>query len=322
MGALNPLLSIAIPTHNRFDILRENLLELLPELIETGVTVHVADSGTDGRTETGIVELQRAYAGISYRRSPPGLAYDGNCLAALGMPSTAYVWYLGDSLRILPGGVKRILAALEATPCDFAVVNLVKRGPTGLPAGLRRDAPLLLERLAWHMTLAGATIFAREHLADLEARYGKYLGSNFMHLAIIMESLPRGRRGLLWLDETWLAGNPRRRSSWGDRTLEIFGRDWAEFILSLPGSYPLESKLRCIREHSLRTGILEWKSLGRMRRKGYMDLQKVRLHERSLRMASGVPYPAIEFLSRVPRWLATPLARLSQLTAWVASLVR
>jgi glycosyltransferase involved in cell wall biosynthesis len=310
---MNPALSIAIPTHNRFDILRDNLLELLPELIETGVTVHIADGGTDGLTEAGIGALQRAYPGIFYHRGPSGLPYDRNCLAALGLPSTAYVWYLADALRILPGGVKRVLAALEATPCDFAVVDLVARGPIDLPAGLHRDPVLVLERLAWHLTLAGSTIYARQHLVDLEARYGKYLGSSFSHLGIVLEALPGCQRGLLWLDESWLAGHPRKVSSWIARTVEVFARDWAEFVLSLPDCYPQEAKLRAIREHSLRTGLLEWKSLGRLRRKGFLDHALVLHHERHLRLASGVPFPAIELISRTPRWLAAPLAKLGRL---------
>jgi hypothetical protein len=75
---VNRTLSLAIPTHNRFSILRENLLELLPELEETGVTVHIADSGTDEVTRDGIGELQRAYPRSSYRRSAPALAAFAN----------------------------------------------------------------------------------------------------------------------------------------------------------------------------------------------------------------------------------------------------
>lgn len=312
---MNTLLSIAIPTHNRFSILAHNLRELLPDLMETGVTVHISDSGTDGLTEAGIGELQQAYPGIHYRRAAPGSAYDENCLSALGMPSTEYVWYLGDSLRILPGGVKRVLAALRETPCDFAVVNLVKRGPADLPVGLHRDAAAVLERLAWHMTLAGATIYSRQHLADLEARYGRFVGSNFSHLGIILDALPRCQRGLLWLGETWIAGHPGRRSTWAARTVETFARDWALFILSLDDRYSPESKAVAIRSHSHWTGILEWKSIGRLRRKGFLDRELVQRHERHLRMASGVPFPAIVFLSATPHWLASPMAWLGRLLA-------
>jgi len=309
---MNELLSLAIPTHNRFEILRENLLELAPELIETGVGVHLSDSGTDGITEARLGELQRIVPGLHYRRRP-GLLYDANCLSALGMPATEYVWYLGDSLRILPGGVRRMLAALRETPCDFAVVTLAKRGPVDLAPGLHRDHLQVLERLAWHMTLAGSTVYARAHLVDAEARYARFLGCNFSHLGIVLDRLPGCQRGLLWLGETWLAGNQRRRSAWVARSVEIFARDWAAFVLSLPDDYPLASKHVAIRAHSLHTGILEWRSLGRLRRKGFLDPALVRLHERSLRLASGVPYPAIERLAGAPRWLAGPLSRLGRL---------
>lgn len=315
---MNPLLSIAIPTHNRFAILQEQLRTMLPELRETGVEVHVADSSTDGVTEAGIVELQREYPGIHYRRSPAGLAYDGNCLQALGMPSTAYVWYLADALRVLPGGLRRVLRALEETPCDLAVVNDVNRPPVDLPAGLYRDPVRVLERLAWHLTLAGAAIYSREQLVDLEARYAKFVGSNFMHLGIILENLAGYRRGLLWIDEPWVVAHGGKRSGWITKVFEVWARDWSEFILALPETYPEASKRIAIREHSLRTGVLEWLELGRRRRERVFDLRKVRAHRRHLALASGVPVPAIALLAVAPRFLAMPIAQVGRALSWVA----
>ena len=229
------------------------------------------------------------------------------------MPSTRYVWYLGDALRILPGGIKRVLEALGETPSDFAVVNDVGRGDVDLAPGLHRDADRILERLGWHMTLAGATIYAREHLEDLETRYARYLGCNFVHLAIIMETMLHAGLGLLWMDERWVVAHPAKRSGWLDRSVEVFGRDWSAFVLSLPEPYPLESKHFAIREHSLRTDVLEWKALGKLRRAGHLDLGQLRRHWRTLQLASGVPMPAIVLLAIAPRWMARPLAQLGWL---------
>lgn len=312
---MNPQLSIAIPTHNRFPILRDHLLAMLPELMETGVEVYVSDSGTDGVTEAGIVELQRAWPGIHYRRSAPGLAYDGNCLQALSMPSSAYVWYLADALLILPGGIRRVLRALEETPCDLAVVNAVNRSPVDLDPGLHREASLVLEQLGWHLTLAGASIYSREQLVGAESRYAKYLGSGFIHLAIVLENLPRYGRGLLWLDEPWLTAHPDKRSGWAANVMDVWARDWAQFILSLPESYSAESKRTAIREHSRRTGVLEWLELGRYRRRYGITLEQVRRNAPALRLASGVPVPMIALLAAAPRWLAMPLAQAGRLCA-------
>lgn len=314
---MRPLLAIAIPTNNRFAILRENLLEMLPELVETGVTVHVSDGSTDDLTRDGIVEIQRTHPGVFYHRSVRGLAYDGNCQSALGLPSADYVWYLADGYRILPGGLKRVLAVLMETPCDFLVVNSSQRGAIDLPAGLYRDATVVLERLAWHMTLAGSTIFAREHLTDIGGRYQHFLGTNFSHLGIALENLPRCRFGLRWLDEKWLTFSHRKRSYWAARTIEVFARDWSEFVLALADSYPIESKMLAIREHSIRTGILELRSLARLRRLGQLDHAEVLRYERHLRMASGVPFLFIELLARAPRWMARPLAKLGRFAMFV-----
>jgi len=319
---MNEQLSIAIPTRNRWEILRDNLGEMLPELIETGVTVHVSDNGTDERTREGIAELQRAHPGLFHYRRVRDLIYDGNCQSALGMPRTEYVWYMGDGIRVLRGGLKRLLAALQATPCDFAVVNDVGRGAVDLPSGLHRDPVLLLEKLSWHMTLAGATIYAREHLLDLEARYAGHHGGGFMHLAVILETLPRCSRGLLWMNERWTITHPGKKSGWANNAIEVFARDWTEFVLALPDTYPPAAKRIAIREHSLRSGVLEWKGLGTLRRRRGLSLPEVRRHWRYLEMASGVPVPAIALLAVSPRWLVKTLALAGHHAARLVDVLR
>jgi abequosyltransferase len=314
-AAMNPKLAIAIPTHNRLEILREQLRLMLPELREAGVEVFVSDSGTDDATEVGIRELQAEWAGIHYRRSPPGLEYDWNCAAALSMPATEYVWYLGDALRILPGGIRRVLAALEETPCDLLVVNDVSRPPIGVPSGLLRDPARILEGLAWHMTLAGTLVFSREQLADLERRYARYFGGAFLHLAIVLENVPSYRRGLLWLDERWVAAHRSKRSGWVKVVIEIWAGRWCALFDALPAAYPEESKRIAVRSHSLRTGVLEWIELGRRRRERAFDLRRVRAHREQLARASGVPPWVAELLAAAPRFLAMPIVRVGRLVA-------
>jgi hypothetical protein len=314
---MNDLLSIVVLTHKRPEILAENLRAMLPELAETGVEVVVCDGAADEPTALAVEALRRELPALRYHRSGAGLSFDENCLASLTLTTTPYVWQLADGQRILPGGVKRVLSALRETPCDFAAVSAVERPPIDLPAGLHRDHVLVLERLAWHLTLAGALIYSRAHLATPVASYGKFLGTEFSLVGIVLDRLPTCRHGFLWIDEPWLEGHAGKRSFWKTRTIEVFAGLWAKFILSLPGDvYPEASKRVAIREHSRQTGLLEWRSLGKLRRHGVLDRRQVELHGEYLRLASGVPLAAIALLASAPRWLAVPLARLGWLATW------
>jgi glycosyltransferase involved in cell wall biosynthesis len=314
---MDELLSIVILTRKRAEILDEHLRAMLPELAETGVEVVVCDGAGDDPTARVVEALRAQLPALRYHRSGTGLSFDENCLASLSLTSTPYVWQLADGFRVLPGGVKRVLEALRETPCDFAAVSATSRRAIDLPTGLYRDPVVVLERLAWHLTLAGTLIYSRAHLASPAARYAKYLGTEFSLVGIVLDNLPTCARGFLWLNEQWLSGNRAKRSFWKARNIEVFARNWAQFLLGLPGdAYPEASKRRAIREHSLRTGLFEWRWLGKLRRHGVLDRRQVDLHGEYLRLASGVPFPAIRLLASAPRWLAPPLAHLAWLATW------
>lgn len=316
---MNDLLSIVILTRRRADLLEEHLRAMLPELAETGVEVVVCDGAGDDPTARVVEALRAELPALRYHRSGQDLSFDENCLASLSLTSTPYVWQLSDGFRVLPGGVKRVLAALRETPCDFAAVSASNRRFIDLPTGLHRDPVLVLERLAWHLTLAGTLIYSRAHLASPEVRYARYVGTEFSLVGIVLDNLPTCRHGFLWLNEPWLVGNRSKRSFWKTRTVEVFARNWAQFLLGLPGdAYPEASKRRAIREHSLRTGLFEWRWLGKLRRHGVLDRRQVELHGEYLRLASGVPFPAIRLLAGAPRWLAPSIAHLGWIVTWPA----
>jgi glycosyltransferase involved in cell wall biosynthesis len=310
---VNDLLSIVILTHRRPEILADNLRAMLPEMAETGVEVVVCDGADDEPTARAVEALRHELPSLRYHRSGERLSFDENCLASLTLTTTPYVWQLADGQGILPGGIKRVLAALQASPCDFAAVGAVGRTPIDLPSGLHRDPVQVLERLAWHLTLAGTLIYSRAHLSSPMTRYRRYLETEFSHVGIVLENLPGCRLGFLWLNEAWLVGHPGKRSFWRARTIEVFAGRWARFLLDLPAdAYPEERKRVAIRAHSLRTGLLEWRSLGLLRKHGALDARVLERHREALRMASGVPWPAIVLLAHAPRWLARPLAGLGR----------
>jgi glycosyltransferase involved in cell wall biosynthesis len=314
---MNELLSIVILTRRRAEILEEHLRAMMPELAETGVEVVVCDGAGDDPTARVVEALSAELPALRYHRSGTDLSFDENCLASLTLTTTPYVWQLSDGFRVLPGGVRRVVEALRETPCDFAAVSASNRREIDLPTGLHRDPVLVLERLAWHLTLAGTLIYAREHLGSPQARYAKYLGTEFSLVGIVLDNLPSCQHGLLWLNEPWLVGNKAKRSFWKARTIEVFARQWAQFLLSLPSAaYPEASKRRAIREHSLRTGLFEWRWLGKLRRHGVLDRRQLELHGEYLRMASGVPYAGIRLLASAPRWLAPLLAHLGWIASW------
>ena len=65
------MLSVAIPTYNRTDILISNLQSILDELIEHQIAVYISDDSNNEETEIAIQELQTIHPLIFYFKNEP-----------------------------------------------------------------------------------------------------------------------------------------------------------------------------------------------------------------------------------------------------------
>ncbi|MEO6600737.1 MAG: glycosyltransferase [Polyangiaceae bacterium] len=298
---MNDRLAVAIPAYNRAAVLRSNLDSMLPELRETGTPVYICDDSTDDLTRATVAEFAASYPQTYYVHNRPGLGHDRNCLATLSLPEAEYVWYLSDATRIHPGGLKRVLAAIASERPDFLAVTAKQRTKIELPTGRYLDPNRVLVALAWHLTLTGATIYQRRFLLDMQARYGHFVGTNFIQLGVLLQNLPQSAGGLYWINEEWVEAHLAKGDSyWKKTALKVFMKDWADFILSLGDDYTTRAKQKAIRSHSRRTGVLEWRAILELRRQGLLNVEEAHLYRDYWRLVTGVPAPIITALARCP----------------------
>ena len=255
---MNRTLSIAIPTFNRPELLKRSIVAMLPELRPLGVPIYVSDDSPTAETETIIRELQVEYEHLFYRRNTPGLKDAGNILATLQLPATDYVWLLGDSLIILPGGVTEALDLLTRFRPDILAVNAVGRD-LDVPSAFYSDPNEVLNCFGWHLTLTGATIYSRPAVQSIQkidvSRY-----KNFPQFALIFNHIA-GACSFYWNNTRCLLLAGARQSSWAVNMLPTFIDDWAGAVGNLPTIYDEPLKSKVIIEHSRRTGIFGAKSL-------------------------------------------------------------
>src|SRR5690242_16353532 len=106
-------IAIAIPTYNRAEILKYNLLQIIDELIFYKIPVYISDDSNNDNTKIVIEELQIKYNLIFYYKNEISLGHDKNCLQTIFLPNEKYVWYLGDSMIIKNGAFKKILDIID-----------------------------------------------------------------------------------------------------------------------------------------------------------------------------------------------------------------
>ncbi len=313
----NTLLSIAIPTYNRSDMLRENLITMLPQLIKHRIPLYISDDSSDECTRIMAEELRTEHPLLVYRKNEARLGHDANFFATLAMPDTEYVWYLGDSRYFAPGALDEVMAALVRFNPDFCFLNTsLSGGGTRLIEGDTLH-PFLLDR-TWYLTLSGATIYGRTSRKSysLQAPKSRLTDwKNFPQLGLILETCSQSHQRLLWLEPTMLKANQQKSSYWLKSAFSVFVKDWSKLIRSFPVLFNEMEQNRILRSHSINSGLFGFISLIHLRAIGALTVEELERYHRDFAIVSPISTIWANLLARLPQ-------RLIVLLWWVVRFVR
>lgn len=152
-----PLLTIAVPTWNRCEYLRELLPVLLTQAeaadaIAAGrVEVLVSDNGSTDGTAQYLAEATRTCGLLRVRRNSSNLGYSRNYRACHQEARGKYLWVVGDDDVLLQDAVVRVIEVLAArTPAVVILMDALRVVGRSQPVG-GGPAPSLVE----HETYAG-----------------------------------------------------------------------------------------------------------------------------------------------------------------------
>ena len=203
-------LSICIPTYNRSRLLAQALTAVLTQMTGPAagkVEVLVLDNASPDDTPQVVAEAAARFPLVRLRsvRHPVNIGMDGNFLESVRLAEGRFVFLLSDDDVLLPGGVAKLLALIEAHP-DFDGFCLNVRsfnrdpeepGPSWLPLSedvvlTDRDAVLALIR--GHVTYMSIVAFNKSRIAERLAA-GKYqdkIGTYFSQCYLFLDALSHG----------------------------------------------------------------------------------------------------------------------------------
>lgn len=306
------LLAISFSAYNRGEILLENLWKMLPEISRHNIPIHISDDSSDDETQRAAEQVQASYPFIHYKRNPVRLGHDINVLAALTLPDSRYVWYLGDSMIFEKGTLDAIVLALSGEP-DFVFIN--SHGQRAHhPSGSVKDPRDFLSGMAWHLTLTGATIYARR-CVEWMATHGHYAEKypNFIQLGLIFEFLAIADGRITWVQDGEVNSHAGKTTYWRNNAVQVFAGDWTHAIEAAP-IFDESAKATIIRSHSLHTGIFGIHNLFAMRGDGAFSMDLFRQYRREIRLAFRTPLWVAWAIAWVPQGLAAFLvARVKRL---------
>lgn len=126
------LYTIIIPTHDRGELLKENLETLVPQVrkYQGEVSIFVSDNASKDNTEQIVKPFLESDGDIiQYHRHPKNIGYAANFIFATRQAPGKYACLMGDDDIMLPNHVETVVSLLKEHP-DAGIVhfNLVTVG--------------------------------------------------------------------------------------------------------------------------------------------------------------------------------------------------
>src|SRR5579864_5029228 len=138
-----PLLTIAIPTYNRAECLKELLSVLADQLKnEPRVELIISDNASPDETPSVVQEFVDRGLRVRYFRNAQNIGADANFLQCFEQARGKYVWLFSDDDLIVRGGLAKILGYCAAAEYDLISLNTYafEESHTPIRARARQDA--------------------------------------------------------------------------------------------------------------------------------------------------------------------------------------
>jgi hypothetical protein len=119
-----PLLTIAIPTYNRWGCLKQLLEILAPQLAgESRVELIVSDNASPDDTPAVVASFREKGLALIYNRNEKNIGADANFVHCFEMARGEYVWIFGDDDIIVPGALQEVLRRLNTRKYDLLYIQ-------------------------------------------------------------------------------------------------------------------------------------------------------------------------------------------------------
>ena len=300
----NTQLAIALPTFNRAEYLDLCLTLNLLLLKPWAIPLFISDNGSTDHTREIVEKHSREYPFIHYYRNEVTIGPDENFEKVLRCPQTEYIWLLGDTYRLPdPEGIESLLQSVQQESFDALLFNVVDR-VLDVKKQVYTDQNKLLSDIGWHITCLSSLVYSKKLLDS--ADFIRYHDTNFLQIGIILEYISKKSFRIKWFPQYSVRGLSVlgvKKQSWESQTFEIWAMRWANFIFSLPPSYSLNSKLKCILDHGEKSGVFAFSALKRLRKKNILNAEEYKRYSRYFPFTIKTHKLFIRLIALLPSWV-------------------
>ncbi|MFH0710695.1 MAG: glycosyltransferase family 2 protein [Pseudomonadota bacterium] len=300
----NTLLSITIPTYNRADFLDYSLEIHIPLARAYNVQIYISDNASTDSTKEVVEKWQQEYSLIHYFCNERNIG-EINFEIALKLPQTEYVWLLGDTYQIPSNGIQYLLTVIskEDQNYDAFIFNLANR-ITDIIQQDYQDHNALLHDIGALMTCLSCLVYHKSLINN--GSFRRYYDTYFIQTGVILEDIAYRPFCIQWvqtLSVQSLIHPSLQKINWSltSKAFEIGCEKWTNFIFSLPPTYSIENKMKCIMDFGEVSTLFTIKSLILLRLHEILTYTTFKKYRYLFKLTIDIPIVFIFILSITPK---------------------
>lgn len=195
----NPILTIAIPTWNRAEILDKALAALLPQIssFKDSLEIVISDNASDDHTKQIIEQYSEQYSrlNIIHYTQSENTGYYGNFKKCRELSNGQYFWLLSDNDYVANGLIDYLINILKTKSPSFIFLKDWKHDAKVSAHSRFETKDYLLkdgiESFNYRTTLISAVIFNNDKSNDATL-FETFNGNTFLGFAYFLQSLKNG----------------------------------------------------------------------------------------------------------------------------------
>lgn len=273
-------LTLVILTYNRPRQIAKLIYEIISCSKKYEFNIIILDDSKNSTSEKYFKEIKKiSTINFTYLKNKKNLGHDQNFVKGLKLSKTFYTWIIGDSTRIDINffdelhkilNYKNDLIVLGAKNRDYFLKKKIELN----------NKNLILENLAWYLSLLGSCILSRKVTNDLKKiNFSKF--KNFPHLGLIFSQI-YFKNIRIKIFKKPVISSFDKKSYWLKNIFSVFLIDLSNSINNLP-YYKNESKIAAVRNHSNYSKIFNFISLLILKSEDYYNLKTFLRYKKNLK---------------------------------------
>ncbi|RZK34692.1 MAG: glycosyltransferase family 2 protein [Hymenobacter sp.] len=255
------LLSIAIPTYNRADLLSKTLESVYQQIssVADRVEVIVSNNASTDHTRQVVAAYSTKFQHFRYHENEVNTGADANIAQAFRLVSGTYAWVFSDDDLLLPDTLEAIVATLAATELGvlfltpkwyYSHAEDVELTKEPFACQVYDNALTFLQEINVLIAFISAIIINKSLVAELDNLYA-YQATNLIQLGWTLPAIFKGRQNAKVTSPVVLAQGVDGQVSYS--FFRVHGTNFNFVLSSLVASGQIPAQARDIVNHHLIT---------------------------------------------------------------------